>query len=161
MLVDAPQPLSRAALETPPAQPGRRILIVDDNEDGAQSLAMLLELGGHETHTAHDGLAALEAVERLRPDAVLLDIGLPGLNGYEVCRRIREQPWGKNMVLVALTGWGKDEDRQQSAAAGFDSHLVKPVDHAVLNGLLASMSPARRERELSAAHSSSRSGPES
>ena len=94
---------------------------------------------GHDTHTAHDGLAALEAAERLRPDAVLLDIGLPGLNGYEVCRHIRQQPWGKNLVLVALTGWGKDEDRQKSAEAGFDSHLVKPVDHAVLEGLLASM----------------------
>jgi CheY-like chemotaxis protein len=144
VLVDATRPLSRPALESAPAQRGRRVLIVDDNEDGAGSLAMLLGLEGHDTHTAHDGLAALEAVERLRPDAVLLDIGLPGLNGYEVCRRIRQQPWGRNVVLVALTGWGKDEDRQKSAAAGFDSHLVKPVDHGVLSGLLASM-PTREE----------------
>ena len=140
VLVDAPQSLSRVALDTPPAAQSRRILIVDDNEDGAQSLAILLRLSGHDTHTAHDGVAALEAAERVRPDVVLLDIGLPGLNGYEVCRRIRQQPWGKNLVLVALTGWGKDEDRKKSAEAGFDSHLVKPVDHAVLAGLLASMS---------------------
>jgi CheY-like chemotaxis protein len=101
---------------------------------------MLLRLSGHDAHTDNDGLTGLEAAERLRPDAVLLDIGLPGLNGYEVCRRIRQQSWGKNVVLVALTGWGKDEDRQKSAEAGFDSHLVKPVDHAVLAGLLASIS---------------------
>ena len=91
---------------------------MDDNEDGAASLAMLLELDGHETHTAHDGIAALEAAERLRPDAVLLDIGLPGLNGYEVCRRIRQQPWGTGSVVVALTGWGQEEDRLDPATPG-------------------------------------------
>ena len=85
---------------------------------------------GHETHTAHDGVEALDVAERVRPDAVLLDIGLPKLNGYEVCRRIREQPWADDLVIVALTGWGQDEDRQRSLEAGFDTHLVKPVDHS-------------------------------
>jgi CheY-like chemotaxis protein len=117
----------------------RRVLIVDDNEDGTESLAMLLDLGGHETHKAYDGEAAIEAAERLRPDAVLLDIGLPGLNGYEVCRRIRQRPWGKDVFLVALTGWGQDEDRQRSEEAGFDQHMVKPADHDVLMNLLRSL----------------------
>jgi PAS domain S-box-containing protein len=114
----------------------RRILIVDDNRDSAKSLAMLLKLTGNETHTARDGLEAVEAAERIRPDVVLLDIGLPKLNGYEACRRIRQQPWGKNMVLVALTGWGQDDDRKKSSDAGFDGHLVKPVELVVLNKLL-------------------------
>jgi signal transduction histidine kinase/ActR/RegA family two-component response regulator len=117
---------------------GRRILIVDDNEDGAESLAMLLQLGGHETCDVRDGTAALEVAERWRPDAVLLDIGLPGLNGYEVCRRIRQKPWGKSMLLVALTGWGQEEDRLRSKEAGFDTHMVKPVDPDVLLKLVAS-----------------------
>ena len=124
---------------------GRRVLIVDDNEDGAESLAMLLELGGHETHKAHDGLAAMEAAERLRPDALLLDIGLPKLNGYEVCSRIRKEPWGRELLMVALTGWGQDEDRHRSREAGFDAHIVKPVDPGALLALLAS-SPAREVR---------------
>ena len=124
---------------------GRRVLIVDDNEDGAESLAMLLELGGHETHKAHDGLAAMEAAERLRPDALLLDIGLPKLNGYEVCSRIRKEPWGRDLLMVALTGWGQDEDRHRSREAGFDAHIVKPVDPGALLALLAS-SPAREVR---------------
>ena len=127
---------------------GRRVLIVDDSEDGAESLAMLLEFGGHETYKAHDGLAALEAVERLRPDAVLLDIGLPRLNGYEVCRRIRQASWGKRMTLVALTGWGQDEDRDRSRDAGFDAHMVKPVDFDALLALLAAVRPADAESEI-------------
>ena len=100
---------------------------------------MLLKLTGHETHTAHDGLEAVEAAATFRPDVVLLDIGLPKLNGYEAARRIREQPWGKDMVLVALTGWGQEEDRQRSREAGFDAHMVKPVDPAALTKLLAEM----------------------
>jgi len=116
--------------------PARRVLIVDDNEDGAESLALLLELHGHEAHKAHDGVEAVAAAERLRPDAVLLDIGLPGINGYEACRRIREQPWGKEMFLVALTGWGMEEDRARSREAGFDTHMVKPVNHDALVKLL-------------------------
>lgn len=124
-----------------PAPSARRILVVDDNPDSAQSLAMLLELRGNQAHTAADGASALEVAESLRPHIVLLDIGMPKMNGYEVCRRIREQPWGKNMLLVALTGWGQPEDRQRSTAAGFDHHLVKPVDlHQVMK--LVAASPA-------------------
>jgi CheY-like chemotaxis protein len=108
---------------------------------------MLLEFGGHETHQAYDGLEAIEAAERLHPDVVLLDIGLPRMNGYEACRRIREQPWGRDLVLVALTGWGQEEDRNRSREAGFDAHLVKPVDHDVLLELLASVPAIRTARQ--------------
>ena len=123
----------------PTAPMARRVLVVDDNRDGAASLAMLLKLAGNETYTAHDGLEAVKAAEMFRPDMVLLDIGLPKLNGRDAARRIREQPWGTNMVLVALTGWGQDEDRRRSKEAGFDHHIVKPVDYAELNKLLASL----------------------
>jgi PAS domain S-box-containing protein len=139
----APEPRAASRVETRPASP-RRILIVDDNEDGAASLAMMLKLGGHETQTAHDGLEAVEVAEQFRPDAMLLDIGLPKLNGYEVCRRIRERSWGKSVVLVAVTGWGQEEDRDRSKAAGFDTHVVKPVDREVLRRLLASVAPRDR-----------------
>jgi PAS domain S-box-containing protein len=119
-----------------------RILVVDDSQDAAESLAMLLELTGNETHTAHDGLEAVETAARVRPDLVLLDIGLPKINGYEAARRIREQPWGKSVVLVALTGWGQDEDRQKAREAGFDGHMVKPIDPEALTKLLAAFPPA-------------------
>ena len=151
VLVETPKPLSRATVGEPMPAVRRRILIVDDNEDGAESLAMLLQLKGHETHKAHDGIEAIEAAERFRPDAVLLDIGLPRLNGYEVCRRIRKEPWGKDMVLVALTGWGQEEDRHRSREAGFDTHMVKPVDHDVLMKLLTSPSGNRPEPAWSTA----------
>jgi signal transduction histidine kinase/ActR/RegA family two-component response regulator len=141
--VETTRPASRAVVREPAPASGRRILIVDDNEDGADSLAMLLQLGGHETYIAHDGIEAVGAAERLRPDAVLLDIGLPKLNGYEVCRRIREQPWGKDLVLMAVTGWGQEEDRHRSRAAGFNTHIVKPVDPEAVMKLLASL-PAGR-----------------
>jgi PAS domain S-box-containing protein len=138
-------PVVSAAAETrlapaPPAGPRqkRRVLVVDDNEDGAESLALLLQLEGHETHVAHDGQQGVEAAERLRPDVVLLDIGLPVVNGYEACRKIRSQPWGADMVLLAVTGWGQHEDRQRSQEAGFTAHLVKPVDPAALLKLLDS-----------------------
>jgi CheY-like chemotaxis protein len=133
---------STAPVVEPMPAVGRRVLIVDDSEDGAESLAMLLQFGGHQTYKAHDGVSGLEAAARLRPDAVLLDIGLPGLNGYEVCRRIRKEPWGRNLLLVALTGWGQDEDRHRSQEAGFDAHMVKPVDFDVLLKLLASLPSA-------------------
>jgi DNA-binding response OmpR family regulator len=105
---------------------------------------MLLKLAGHQTDMAHDGINALEAAERLRPDAVLLDIGLPKLNGYEVCRRIRQQPWGKELVLIALSGWGQEEDLHKSRDAGFDNHMVKPVNYDVLTKLIDSL-PDRRK----------------
>jgi CheY-like chemotaxis protein len=115
----------------------RRILVVDDNRDSAESLALLLTLTGNETDVAYDGHQAVAAAERFRPDVALLDIGLPKLNGLDLARRIREQPWGKGMVLVALTGWGQDDDRRRSKAAGFDHHMAKPVDLGVLMRLLA------------------------
>jgi len=122
----------------------RQILVVDDNVDSAESLALLLRMTGNETHTHHDGLAAIEAAERLRPDVALLDLGMPKLDGYEACRRIRAQPWGKDIRLVALTGWGQEEDRRRSREAGFDAHLVKPVDFGVLNDLLEQWSDGCR-----------------
>jgi PAS domain S-box-containing protein len=122
-----------------------RILVVDDNRDSATSLALLLKLIGNETHTAHDGLEAVEAAERFRPDAVLLDIGLPKLNGYDACRRIREQLWGKHMLLVALTGWGQEEDRRRSKVVGFDQHMVKPVDLDALQAMLAALGDTSRK----------------
>jgi signal transduction histidine kinase len=114
----------------------RRILVADDNSDALESLATLLELGGHEVFSASNGALALESAERHLPDVALLDIGMPKLDGYEVARRIRAQPWGRQITLVALTGWGQDSDRQRSGEAGFDSHLVKPLDLDKLTDLL-------------------------
>jgi CheY-like chemotaxis protein/two-component sensor histidine kinase len=140
------------AAETPAREPARpsddeqepatkcRILIVDDNQDSADSLAMLLTIMGNEVGTAYDGEQAVEAAEAIRPDVVLLDIGMPKLNGYDACRRIREQPWGQGMFLIALTGWGQEEDRRRTEAAGFNRHMVKPVDPDVLLKLLAALS---------------------
>ena len=123
-----------------------RILIVDDNRDSADMLATLLTFGGHETHTAHDGQAAVDAVHRLNPDVVVLDIGLPVLNGYDAARRIRELNGGSGRpFLIALTGWGQDEDRTRSKEAGFDAHLVKPVDEGALTRLLAELRPDNHE----------------
>ena len=117
----------------------RRILVVDDERLSAAGLGKLLQPKGHAIRTAHDGLDAVAVAEAFRPDVVLLDIGLPKLDGYEVAYRIRQQPWGQVMVLIALTGWGQESDRQRSQAAGFDHHLVKPVDPAELVCLLASL----------------------
>jgi CheY-like chemotaxis protein len=117
------------------------VLVVDDSHDAAESLAMLLEFEGHEIYTAHDGADAVTIAERVRPDVVLMDIGLPVLTGYEACRRIRTHAWGASMVIVALTGWGQEDDRERALAAGFDLHLVKPVDHADLLGIVASARP--------------------
>jgi CheY-like chemotaxis protein len=116
-----------------------RILVVDDNRDGADSLAMMLRIIGHDTRTAHDGLEALEAAGTFHPNVMLLDIGLPKLNGYEVARRIREEPWGESMVLIAQTGWGQEEDKYRSKEAGFNFHMVKPIDSVALEKLLAGL----------------------
>jgi CheY-like chemotaxis protein len=116
-----------------------RVLVVDDNVDTVESLAMLL-MEGHEVRTAHDGLKGLEAALEYRPDVVLLDIGLPGLNGYEVAKRIRLHPALKNVVLVAMTGYGQETDRQRSQEAGFDHHLVKPARFEQVQKILASVS---------------------
>jgi two-component system CheB/CheR fusion protein len=126
------------AAHPPPLATKKRILVVDDNLDSAKALTMLLELTGNETHAAYDGLEAVEAAAAFRPDVILLDIALPELNGYDVARKIREQSWGQSIVLVALTGWGQEEDRRRSQEAGFNDHLTKPVDPATLTKLLAS-----------------------
>ena len=100
---------------------------------------MLLRVTGNETQTANDGLAAVDAAETFHPDLILLDIGLPKLNGLDVCRRIRQQPWGQHIVMVALTGWGQEDDRRKSQEAGFDHHMVKPLEYNELMKLLASL----------------------
>jgi PAS domain S-box-containing protein len=123
----------------------QRILVVDDNRDAAASLGMMLSLLGHDIRTAHDGLEAVELAEAFHPDVVLLDIGLPRLNGYDACQRIREQPGGQDIFMVAVTGWGQAEDRRRSQEAGFDQHLVKPVDPAELQRML-SWSASRPKR---------------
>ena len=137
-----PQICSEATGAQGLADTKRRVLIADDNRDALDSLTRLLELSGHEVHAAVDGLQALEAAARVRPDLMLLDIGMPGLNGYEVARRVRSFDWGRSAVLVALTGWGQDNDRRQSREAGFDSHWVKPLDSRKLAALLQSLPPA-------------------
>jgi CheY-like chemotaxis protein len=120
----------------------RRVLVVDDNADSAVSLSTLLELEGHEAIAVHDGFAAIDAAEKHRPDIVLLDIGLPRMSGHEVCRRLRDRPWGKDLVVIALTGWGQSDDRRKSQEAGFDGHLVKPVRYETLAELLSSLPTA-------------------
>ncbi|HTW38495.1 MAG TPA: response regulator [Steroidobacteraceae bacterium] len=122
-----------ASLEGPPRA---RILVADDNYDAAQSLALMLGIDGHEVRTASDGLEALRVAEEFRPQLVLLDIGMPKLDGYETARRLRERPWSRATRLFALTGWGQEEDRERARQAGFDRHLVKPVDPDELTELL-------------------------
>jgi PAS domain S-box-containing protein len=133
IVIEAPElPSKSPPPETLRSPVRRRILVVDDNHDSAESLAAVLNLTGHEASTAHDGPAAVAAADTLRPEVILLDIGLPKMSGYEVCRRIRVHQWGKEMMIFALTGWGQDEDRRKTKEAGFDGHLVKPVDHETL-----------------------------
>jgi len=146
-VVRLPVVLSVAPQGMPPADDNetanssgqRRILVADDNRDAADSLAMLLRIMGNEVRTANDGMEAVDVAMAFRPNVILLDIGMPKLNGYEACRCIREQPWGEQAVLVALTGWGQDEDRRRSKEASFDHHLVKPLDHATLEKLLSGL----------------------
>ncbi len=134
----APEPREGDAPAAGPA--GCRVLVADDNADSADSLSNILRLMGHETRVARDGQQAYDAAAEFRPDIALLDIGMPLLNGYDVARRVREQPWGGAIRLVAVTGWGQDADRLLSEAAGFDLHLVKPVDPAALEALVDSVS---------------------
>ncbi len=125
------------------AAPKRRILVVDDNRDSAISMAMMLRLLGDEVRTAHDGVEAVEVAETFRPQVILMDVGMPRLNGYEATRRIREQPWGRSIIVIALTGWGQEGDRLQSREAGCNGHLVKPVSLPDLEKLLSEAEPAR------------------
>ena len=134
---------TRLTIDAEPATPAStvlapqslKILVVDDNRDAAESLSMLLELKGHVVRSAYDGEHALQVAEDFRPDIVLLDLGMPKMNGYEACRRIREHAWGAQMTLIAVTGWGQEDDRRKSSDAGFDGHLVKPVEPATLEEL--------------------------
>jgi PAS domain S-box-containing protein len=132
-----------ADAEHQPKLNSHRVLVVDDNVDGAESLALLLQLEGHETMMAHDGQEAVAIAEATRPEAVILDIGLPGMHGYVACVAIRKKPWGREVVLVAVTGWGQEEDKNRSKEAGFDAHVVKPVDHVALIKLLAQLLASR------------------
>jgi len=133
------------ARSTQTERSGRRILVADDNQDALESLGTLLEISGHEVHTASDGMLAVEIAARVRPEVALLDIGMPRMDGYEVARRIRAESWGKHIVLVALTGWGQDEDRRRTREAGFDSHLVKPLDLDALTDFLARLPPVDKK----------------
>jgi CheY-like chemotaxis protein len=145
-VVHFPDSLYEAAPSPPPARercaqterpPGLRVLIADDNRDSAESLGMLLELSGHEVLLAHDGLQALAMAAESRPDAALLDIGMPGMDGFQVAAGIRREPWGADITLIAITGWGQEEAKRMARTAGFDHHLTKPMDTAVLESLLA------------------------
>jgi len=123
-----------ASIEQPLTR--RRILVADDNIDAASSLGMLLEMMGHEVCIVHDGVEAVEKATTFRPDIILLDLGMPQLNGYEACARIREQPSNKRTLIVALTGWTQEDKKQRSQRAGFDLHLIKPVELPALEQLL-------------------------
>ncbi len=127
-----------ASLET-----SRRVLIADDAEQGAEALAMLLERRGHEVHVAHEGAEAFRLAAEVKPDVAFLDIGMPGLSGYEVATRIRRESWGRQMVLVAVTGWGQENHKRAARSAGFDEHFTKPMDPRHLRSLFASMPPRR------------------
>jgi PAS domain S-box-containing protein len=138
-IIPAPQPPSTHQEAAEPTGPGLRVLVVDDNVDAATSLVTLLEASGHDVRAAHDGPTSLEAAQGFRPDVVLLDIGLPGLDGFEVAKWLRKQPILSNAVLVAMTGYGQKSDRQRSHEAGFDHHLVKPVDFGKVEQILATI----------------------
>jgi CheY-like chemotaxis protein len=114
----------------------RRVLLIDDNIDAAESLAQLLSLSGHDARTAIDGSTGLRAAVEFKPEVVFCDLGLPGMSGYEVAKALRALPEGRELVLVALTGYGQPSDREKTAQAGFDAHLVKPVDPAVIESFL-------------------------
>jgi DNA-binding response OmpR family regulator len=118
---------------TPPI----KVLVVDDDRDSVEMLKMLLDMNGGITHVAYDGTEAVRLAEELRPEIILLDIGLPNVDGYEACRRIRRHAWGRDMIVVALTGRGLDDDRAMSQKSGFDMHLVKPVEPELLLTVLA------------------------
>jgi CheY-like chemotaxis protein len=130
-------PSTKDSRDTAASALHRKILVADDNHDAADTLAMLLRSAGHSVCVANDGLEAVEKAESNRPDVAFLDIGMPNLNGYEAARRIRAQSWGKAITLVALTGWGQNEDRQRSVEAGFSHHLVKPINYSTLATLLS------------------------
>jgi signal transduction histidine kinase len=138
--VSPAEPLQPSVL---PVVSARRIVVADDNHDSAEALATLLQLHGHDVRVAHDGVEAIRVAETFMPDVVLLDLGMPKMDGYEAARLTRTRPWGKNVMMIALTGWGQHQDRQRTAEAGFDAHLVKPVTDIDLFHVLASAAPDR------------------
>jgi CheY-like chemotaxis protein len=121
----------------------QKVLVADDNHDAAESIAMILELAGHEVRVANSGQAALSLAQLFRPDTVVLDIGMPDLSGYQVAQRLRQEPWGKDIQLIALTGWGQDSDRRRALESGFDEHLSKPVEPESLEALINSRSSSQ------------------
>jgi CheY-like chemotaxis protein len=130
---------AEAASECLSADAGLKILVVDDNRDAADTCAMLLEASGHHVQTAYTGRQALELARTFRPHAMLLDIGLPDVDGYKLARQVRATPWGRSVVLVAVTGWGQEQDRLRAVEAGFDRHLVKPISAETVDSLLRSV----------------------
>jgi CheY-like chemotaxis protein len=142
-----PAPVDGAAAATIHEAPTRtaRIRVADDNRDAAASLATLLQLDGHDITVANDGAVAWSAAESFRPHIALLDIGMPKLNGYEVARHIRAEPWGRSVTLVAVTGWGQAEDKRRAFEAGFDHHFTKPLDLDVLSAFIADTLARQRE----------------
>jgi PAS domain S-box-containing protein len=134
---EEPQAIRDDHSQSTAASSRRRILVVDDNKDSGSTLARLLKLLGHDTRTVVDGVEAIEVAEAFRPEVILMDVGMPRMNGYDATRQIRQQPWGRDMFIIALTGWGQPDDIKQSASAGCSAHLVKPVELAALNRLLA------------------------
>jgi CheY-like chemotaxis protein len=151
MVQSAPRPAFGSGGALRPASVKRRVLVVDDNADALSTLSMLVKIMGHDVFEARDGAEAVRLAEQHRPDVVLMDIGMPNLNGYDAAKQIRAESWGRDMVLVATTGWGQDEDRQRTRAAGFDQHLVKPVDHAALQAILEAAPPTSDETAVEAA----------
>ena len=149
VMVEQPHQPGRVELPQNTLATSRRILVVDDYGESADTLAELLRLDGNEVEIAHDGYEAVETAANFRPAAVLLDVAMPRLNGYDAARRIREQPWGKKIALIAVTGWGQARDRQQSREAGFDAHLTKPVDYPALVRMLAELLPGKERLQAS------------
>jgi len=131
-----PAPIT-ASSQPDPAPRLRRVLVADDNQDAGETLALLLRFDGHEVHVAHDGLMALELFDRLQPEVAILDIGMPGLSGHEVARRIRAKGNGRDVTLIALTGWGQKADKDRAAESGFDFHFTKPVEPNRLSELIS------------------------
>jgi len=143
-----PDALTHASTPSPATQ-GRTVVVADDNVDAAESLGMLLRFQGHDVTIVHDGAAAVAAVQARPPDVVVLDLGMPGLDGLEAAKRIRAMPGGREVRLIALTGWGQDSDRARTREAGFDHHLVKPADPAEVAALLRKRGAGEAGRPLS------------
>jgi CheY-like chemotaxis protein len=136
-----PRPAAQAAHHAEVRRIRSRVVIIDDNRDAARTMSMLVDELGGTARTAYDASGGLEAVQEFRPDIVFLDIGMPGMDGYEACRRIRQTPSKKHVIVVAVTGWGQPQDKQRALESGFDAHLTKPVDPEAFTRLLASSAP--------------------